>query len=385
MSRQRAGVLGRGLYGTAVTLTGSDPDALLETLKHASATEPITLFYCNDPASASPKIWSVPATPQLAAKLAAAIKSNGNHMIAKRFESYDAFHAEIFMNIRVASAYGKHRAAMTTIAMLPVDSYQVCGITVPMSEGAAATVYHVSFSQSCSRTGEHVEFKHPANLDHFIKDMLQSFAVLHRGKLLHADVKLDNLMLCQLHQHRRFKLIDWGATISFDEARTVIDRMYRPKNLASPAFWVAWGLDDVGGTIARVVHIAMHAKLGSKVPYTVDYARFCLGAYDSFLRFVDSLNLPQEGLRDLLKSDAFLMSYDLYNLGIMLLLLLQYSKAVKTAPVLHAAIMELVKRLMYYDHPQFLGTKGAEAALAWWNANAPPSTTAHRARESPRR
>ena len=279
------------------------------------------------------------------------------------------------MNIRIAAAYGRRNGEMTTVAMLPLESYAVCGLTVPMPDGAPT--YYFSFSQSCSRTGEHVEFKYPANLDHFIKNILQSFAVLHRSKLLHADVKLDNLMYCAAK--RRFKLIDWGASLGFQEMRDVLSRMHRPKNMASPAFWAVWGLDEPGGTLSRVVHIAMHAKFGKAVPYSVDYARTCLEAYDSFLRFVEGSR--KEDLNALLKSDAFLASYDLYNMGIMLLLLLQYSKALTTAPVLHAAVLELVKRLIFYDHPQFLGTKGAGAALAWWEANAPVSTFAHRARD----
>lgn len=374
MSRRRAGVLGKGLYGTAVTLVGKDPETLLSTLKKCDASR-ISIFYCKD--ESSPKIWSMPATDSLVGKLMAAVQKNGTRLIAKRFESYDAFHAEIFMNIRIAAAYGRRNAEMTTVAMLPVESYAVCGLTVPMrAEGDDGLTYHFSFSQSCSRTGEHVEFKHPANLDHFIKDILQSFAVLHRSRLLHADVKLDNLMFCPMQ--RRFKLIDWGASLGFQEMREVLARMYRPKNMASPAFWVAWGLDEPGGTMARIVHIAMHAKLGKAVPYNIDYARISLEAYDSFLRFVQSASKDEKDIKALLKTDAFLASYDLYSMGIMLLLLLQYSKAFKTAPVLHAAVLELVKRLIFYDHPQFLGTKGAEATLAWWNANAPVSTFAHR-------
>jgi hypothetical protein len=364
-SLRRVGILGRGKHGTAVTFTGSDPNTLLETLKRSDVSR-ITLFYSAS-ASAS-QIWSMPITTQtsLSSKLLASVRKHGPHMIAKRFEDYDAFHIEIFMNVRIADAYGRRNAEMTTIAMLPLDSsHSLCGLTVPMSDGQT---YHFSFGQRCSRSGSEVEFDDPASIDHFVRDILKSFAVLHGAKILHGDVKLDNLMYCPLQ--RRFKLIDWGASVGFRDAREMFSRMTRPKNMSSPAFWVAWGLDDPGSTLGRMLHIAMHAKLGSAVQYNVEFARICLEAYDSFLRF----SVSEDDLQTTLRGDAFLASYDLYNMGIMLLLLLQYSKAGRAAPVLHAAVLELVRRLMFYDHPQFLGSKGADAALAWWNANAPAST-----------
>lgn len=105
---------------------------------------------------------------------------------------------EIYFNRKIAQVYGSTASKFLTTAPLSgFKDHQIMG-AILHSKSAPST--YVVFGSKCNP-------KYHFHVKEFLIDLLESLVVLQAKNYTHADIKDDNIVLCD----DRYKLIDWGA------------------------------------------------------------------------------------------------------------------------------------------------------------------------------
>ena len=329
---------------------------------------------------------------------------------ARNRTAEEAFGLEMEMRGRVLRAYGSDDVAreFTTVTSgLPISlpgrgpSSELVGMRLRMPSvpsvrsmpskrsGGEDTFYMLS--SKCDTPLDRHAFERPGELIEMARDVLDSFARLHAGGMLHADVKLDNMVFCSMAgakargRRRRFKLIDWGGSIGESELRDRYMSTQEPKNTCSPMAWYAWGL---GPRLTVKAFMLLHARMyRSEFLTSLEFVRFCASSLESFTHAVERIEcreheargqrggsggtrwsrrlsglLPAERKVRLALLAEHTRSFDLYNLGLALASLAVSTPAGTLDGAVHARVMRLARSLTHYGDADFAGN---DAALAW--------------------
>lgn len=275
----------------------------------------------------------------------------------------ESFDLELAMRKRVVDAFGGSRRAaeFTTVASgMPVQGMggELIGLTL---KGSTDSFYMVS--SKCQVALDRYRFKSTAEIVEMARDILDSFSVIHKAGLIHADVKLDNMVLCRQGPGRRFKLIDWGASMQ----ESALVRQYlssgEPKNTLSPMAWYAWGLGRHMTSNAFVlIHTRMYLETIIK---SLGFVKFCASAMSSFAaavkRIEQQVGDEKEARRVIMATHV--RSFDLYSFGILLAHLVFTSRVERRQG---RRLLALARALTHYNAANFVGND-AEAAARMLN------------------
>jgi hypothetical protein len=281
-------------------------------------------------------------------------------------ESFDMEIGPGGVRTKVIGAYGDQATCrrFTTVASgLPLPAWPGAPELVGLRLDASDTYYMLS--RKCDTPLDRHPFERPDELLEMARDVLESFARLHAGGVLHADVKLDNMVFCAAPEDKgkRFKLIDWGGSIEVGDLRRQYLASREPKNTASPMAWYAWGL---GTRLTVKAFMLLHGRLYPRSFLTsLEYARFCASSLQSFTVALERVQArtPDERATRAAILDEHARSFDLYNLGLALAHLATSTPAGTRDPGAHARVMRLARALTHYADPDFVGND-AERALA---------------------
>lgn len=254
----------------------------------------------------------------------------------------DAFQMELGIRARVIEAYGGLPGALqfTTLhSGLNYGKKMLVGIQVHNDEEPDA---FYMISTKCDVALDKYPFKDTDEVLEMATDLLDSFEKLHAGNLLHADVKLDNMVHCS-GQGRRFRLIDWGGSMSIDKLTRQYLASKEPRNTASPMAWYTWGMGiDLTVKAFYIIHARMYP---SSFFGSIEFFRFCASSLASFVR-----EIQKEQRRPvLLRRHA--KSFDLYNLGLTLAHLAVTT--VNTPSDSKSILMSIARRLTHYSDPNY--------------------------------
>lgn len=351
-------VYGRGKYGETLDATGDDGETFAADLEALPGEQPCRVWLGDGKTRHKTTV----------ARLLAAVTAEGHAFVAKRMlpqaagVARMAFVAEMRSIARINEAYGGAGkvAHFTTLGGMRVGGFaDVVGVELHDDR-------RYIFSRRCDVPLDKHAFGKDA--DHFVRDLLESFAALHAGGLVHCDVKLDNMIMCG----DRFKLIDWGSSERFEQ----VARRYVGKgNTASPMAWAAWGT----GIATPAFYVGYFAVLYGLAPLKcADFVRLASGAYASFRAAYDkevqrqSRARSDEGFRrGLLR--RYVRSIDLFSFGMVLAhVACVFSKRLSRRA--RARMLELARRLTHYDDPDF--TQDAGEALRWYDAQCTTGRTA---------
>ncbi len=326
----------------------------------------------------------------------------------------EAFALEMEMRGRVLRAYGSDAAAreFTTVTSgLPVSlslpgrgpsASELVGMRLRRASGTSGEDTFYMLSSKCDAPLDRHAFERPDELVEMARDLLDSFARLHAGGVLHADVKLDNMVFCSMSMSgvrargkgRRFKLIDWGGSIGEGELRERYMSTQEPKNTCSPMAWYAWGL---GPRLTVKAFMLLHARMfRSEFLTSLEFIRFCASSLESFTHAVERIeqrvasaaakgrrgasggdgasaadarwsrrlagHLPAERKVRLAILAEHTRSFDLYNLGLALASLAVSTPAGTLDADVHARVMRLARSLTHYGDADFAGNDAARAS-----------------------
>jgi serine/threonine protein kinase len=120
----------------------------------------------------------------------------------KYFEdSKKIFEKELDEIRNVMKYYGKHNKEFTTLIPLKYKHLEFIGITVNYKRSSQFIV----FNKKCDN-------KFKVDILQLVEDLLESLVVLQESKIIHNDIKLDNIVRCD----GKYKLIDWGNIMDMD-------------------------------------------------------------------------------------------------------------------------------------------------------------------------
>ena len=277
--------------------------------------------------------------------------------VAKSMDEDAAFRTELQTYAGVLDVYGDASDRFTTLRPLRVASV---GDVV----GLGITFHRYVLSARCETPLDRFAFDKPKDIVQFTGEVLASFARLHAGGMLHADVKLDNMIYCA--SERRFKLIDWGASLMFpDDVRREYMTTHRARNTTSPMAWYAFGL---GSRLTRTVFMFQNGKMHPRAFLTsTDFQRIVIGAYASYRRTLDRILDGVGGDETLARGvvlERHARSFDLYSFG-MVLAGIAVGSAGAQQGAIRAPLLALAERLTHYDHPEAVCDDAAAALRLW--------------------
>lgn len=282
-------------------------------------------------------------------------------LLANSSTSEESFSSELRTTLRLRAAFGSDLQRLTVIRSLDVSGMAVEAFAI-------GRVYFMVNGVCASTIDEHT-FDSYASVCAAIHQILEAFGTLHRAQLLHSDVKGANMMICESSS---FKLIDWGATASFEEIRQLCMQTRAPRNYASPLAWYAWGITDDApdSAVANSIHLVMHAKIVKRRSLFAhaEYQQLTDGAFRSYRDFLSRAYRRHNGLDASVRGEVLrdmLPSFDLYNFG---LVVAGFALSVECLDVRERqTLMDLAVRLTHYAHPEFVGTD-ANSARAMWSS-----------------
>jgi hypothetical protein len=347
MTQTAGAAYGQGVHGRTIDAGQTrDTDSLHAALTSAPRVPAWVAYYRGKKTPYARHPMSAAAMTALVGVLA---KTTG--VVAKEMRVREAFEVELRTNARVLRAYGRSAERFTTLRAF---SLGMVGLFVP------ATGLHYTLQARCDVPLDRLAFGRPNELDAMVRDLLASFARLHDAGMLHADVKLDNMMLCG----RSYKLVDWGAAIPAAELR----RRYlsqvgsRPKNCLTPLAWFAYGLAPVSLPIFLVRH-AMLFGLGTTSLAFQGLMASALASAQAEIERLEAEHADTGAARDAAMRRHW-RSFDLFNLG-MAIAHLACSRSGGLKKAVHARLMRLARALTHYDPPYYCDD--AAAALQWYS------------------
>jgi serine/threonine protein kinase len=299
---------------------------------------------------------------------------NATDLISKRIHSEArggakaTFVKEMRSNTLVRNAYGeKAYRHFTTLGSLQVGKKERGGGGMEVMGLETPDAFYI-MSRKCEVPLDRYKFT-PASIDAFLGDVLSNIDRLHKGGMYHCDLKLDNMIFCA--KERRFKLIDWGN--SDDEATLVAryEKHERPKVIASPVSWMAWGLGPLASVASMTQIIIMNAGPMMTCPM---FRAFMLSCKESFSQAIEQEGgfIKKELGRG--KSDAafsraitkkYACSFDLFSIGMVIAHIVCDTRSLSARR--KAVLGELARKLTHYGAPDFIQDAGE--ALRWWKSN----------------
>jgi serine/threonine protein kinase len=129
---------------------------------------------------------------------------------------------ELEINRKIISIYKSQMKKYLTI-----DPLQG-GILGAKIESERRSPIFVLFGSKCDN-------HYSVHLPSFLKDIIESIAILQKSHYLHNDIKPDNIVLCD----NRYKLIDWGAASEMKKESAV-----HAKVSTSPIRWYCNGYSE---------------------------------------------------------------------------------------------------------------------------------------------
>ena len=269
---------------------------------------------------------------------------------------------------RVIEAYGgiHNCSEFTTIAsgISLGNKTELVGICVKHQQHASSSSYFM-VSSKCQTSLDRYVYRSSNEFLEMARDLLDSFSKLHANGVLHADVKLDNMVFCSkpasLAPGRRFKLIDWGGSMDMKQLINQYKRSGEPRNTLSPMAWYAWGL---GTDLTTMSFMPIHARM---YPHTFvtsgEFFRFCLSSLNSFSEALDQILVEAEGCDKRARTiilERHAKSFDLYNMG-MAFASLAFSSPSATVRKAKPTLLRLAHALTHYNDPGFCGNDAAMA------------------------
>ncbi len=109
--------------------------------------------------------------------------------------SKKTFEKELDEIRNVIKYYGKYNEEYTTLIPLKYKYLEFIGITVKYKTSSQFIV----FNKKCKN-------KFKIDILKLVEDLLESLVILQKSKIIHNDIKLDNIVYC----NGKYKLIDWG-------------------------------------------------------------------------------------------------------------------------------------------------------------------------------
>lgn len=243
-------------------------------------------------------------------------------MVAKEMRKTPPFEEELRMNDRVLRAYGEENAAeFTTLRVVSLSGKNIVGIRVPSVD------LHYTLQTRCQVPLDRFRFKEASDVKEFVRDIMDSFDVLHKAGYIHADVKRDNMIYCSSSRDvrgRRFRLIDWGASTSIERMRKgYLGGTYvRPKNSISPIAWFVYGAEPVAKWITLGRAAMLHTRAFTSSPTFRQFAADAIaGATEKIEKIVEETG-EDSGIYSIEQPKARRLafnrhwkSFDLFNLG----------------------------------------------------------------------
>lgn len=291
-------------------------------------------------------------------------KNKGDKKRHRNVTSKQAFEAEIATNYKVKTAFKSKLQTYTTLV----------GSQKPFAGFEIADTYFV-MNQICEHgTLEKHAFESFEKISKMIEQILDIFEIIHGAQLVHADVKPDNIGVCD-DKKGRFKLIDWGATATIEEISQIYAASRTPRNFASPLAWFAWGLTDEKptGLEARTFSKVVHARIGRRQGlYSYDrYREFVGTSFESYSKFLNKLYVRRdisgldENVRKAVLKD-YVPSFDIYNFGVVIMgVALSLAEAKQVPQSKLDILIEFATRLTHYAHPEYAGISAMAAKKAW--------------------
>lgn len=360
-------VLGQGKHGKTFDAVGSDAhdgENLLSELAAPGVRERAWVAYTDD----NKKVICDARTKKAVMD---ALKG-ARRFVAKTFlgasnrTAEESFALEMAMRRRVIGAFGgtKHAKEYTTVASgMPVRGLgDLVSIRVDGGGRDGQDALYM-ISSKCQVSLDRYKFSNASEIVEMAGDILDAFARIHDGGLIHADVKLDNMVFCRDGPGRRFKLIDWGASMQAD----VLIRSYldgcEPKNTASPMAWYAWGL---GKHMTVNAFMLIHARMYIRTfMSSMEFVQFCTDAMASFSTAARRIEREKGGderrvARSILKTHV--RSFDLYSFGIALAHIACTASAARRSPRTRSLLLSVARALTHYNDIEFVGNDAAAAA-----------------------
>lgn len=277
----------------------------------------------------------------------------GKHIISSSAEKRrQEFEVETDAILKVAKAFGKDVDKHSTLGAPPFKGRHVFGLVLePCAE-------FFVFSKRCGPSLDKYGFV-DETVKQFVLDILTGFEAIHKGGIIHGDVKLDNMIYCS--DHRTFKLIDWGLAESAQQLKARYMGHRKPKNYGSPMSWYVWGMWRNLSWATYVGYYILKAFSAYRVQD--GFKDFLDDAGASFTQYMRKPENMKKTRAALLKE--FIWSFDLFNFGVILAVIATNTTAYKLNKRTRAQLLYIATRLTHYDHPEFhLNATTARASVS---------------------
>lgn len=106
----------------------------------------------------------------------------------------------------ITKYYGKQNEEFTTLGSLSYKSINFIGITINYNRSQE----YIIFNKKCDN-------KYKIDILKLVGDLLESLVILQKNKIIHNDIKFDNIVYCD----GKYKLIDWGNIMNMDFKKLV--------------------------------------------------------------------------------------------------------------------------------------------------------------------
>ena len=376
MQSQTGGyVYGQGVHGRVIDISSTDPedtDTFASFLEHEwNAKTPLLLYTLKGDGSGY-DIVRLEGSPLLKALKKAVVDASGK-LVAKVFVGSDrsgsitvedAFVAELEVIRRLYNAFGKSKIKrMTAVQGLEVGKDKKKMVV----HGLKIAGVFVVFNSKCEADLETHKMNSYSDVSVMIDQILESLSHIHKEQVLHADIKLSNMMYCG---SKSYKLIDWGASATFDEIRALYLATKMPRNIASPMAWFAWGItDDTILVNRKQIHKIIHAKMVRRQTLFIrpEFQEFVESSFESYQKALEKLYKKHKGLDTRVRKaiiDTYMPSFDLYNFGLAVMAQ-ALSPNLKLTEKQAAVLIEFATRLTHYDHAEFVGNDAKVARRLW--------------------
>jgi hypothetical protein len=350
--------LGNGWFGRTIEVAagrGGDKETL-----HA--------YLSSTPVGAGVVAWmadgrKVALTPLQRARLLARTE-RASDMVAKRIEvlrgampvngrlARETFETEMRLAKTLRRVFGRRVLRLSTLRALPLAR----GADV---QGLETDAGFFVLSSRCETPLDRFDFD-ARSAPLLVRHVLEGIACLQAARMLHADIKLDNMIYCA--SDRRFKLIDWGQTKTLDAlVASYTGRRARPENIGSPMAYFAYGLGEAACAVYMTYHVVNF--MGDTLR-CADFDQLLLSCRASFLRKMAHLRALHDDERALRKivAERYAASFDTFGFGMICAHVA--CRFLKDGEPVRERLLDLARRLTHYDATDFV-QDAAVAGRRW--------------------
>ena len=295
--------------------------------------------------------------------------AHARNFVAKDFSTKEAFKEEL-ANMRIFKSVSPAELEKATTILTPEYNSQEGILAIVFPEHSGWFI----FSERCDQQVSDMAFSSDADMDKFVRQILENFSFIHRHGMLHGDVKMTNMMYNT--DKGRFKLIDWGKSADEKEmvARYVTGKRFvKVNNSSSPMAWMCAGLNYSASLVFMVYVVTRHMEKIAMCPamrslVSHAYASFGAAMHERFggspLLHMDKV-LSQSVRREILREHMY--SFDLYDLALIFTsITCTYQGALSKQRC--KRVEGLSKGLVGYGDGA-AHIPSADAAIEWWNAH----------------